>query len=55
MKSKTHSERVKKIAEKTGVDPRIINLIIKEFFRETKKNLLKNNKIYIKGFFKLKK
>jgi len=49
-----HTKIVKQISEETGIDQKVVHLIIKKFYYGLRKLILKNEEINIKGFFKLK-
>ena len=49
-----HKRIIEQISEETGLDPKIIHLIIKKFYFGLRQLLLRNEEINIKGFFVLK-
>lgn len=48
-----HNKIVTQISEETGIDPKVVHLIIKKFYFGLKSLLLKNEEINIKGYFKI--
>ena len=49
-----HKKIVAEIVETTGLDPRIVHLIIKKFYAGLRKLMLRNEEINIQGFFIIK-
>lgn len=49
-----HSRVVKEISDETGLDIRVIHLIIRKFFNGLRTIIRKNKEVNIKGFFILK-
>lgn len=49
-----HRKIISEIEEKTGLDPRIIHLIIRKFYGGLRKLLNRNEEVNIQGFFTLK-
>jgi nucleoid DNA-binding protein len=54
MKKYKHSKIVAKISEDTGLDSKLIHLIIRKFYYGLRELMLRNEEINIKGFFILK-
>jgi len=54
IKKYKHSRIVAKVAKDTGLDPKVIHLIIRKFYFGLRQIMLRNEEINIKGFFVLK-
>ena len=48
-----HRKIVILVSKETGIDERVVHLVIKRFYSGLKKLLLRNEEVNIKGFFKL--
>lgn len=49
-----HSDIVNQVAKETGIDRRVVHLIIRKFYDGLRKLIKRNEEINIKGFFILK-
>jgi len=54
MRKYRHSLIVNKISKKTGLDRRVVHLIIRKFYDGLRKLMMRNEEINIKGLFTLK-
>lgn len=54
MRKYRHSLIVDKISKETGLDRKVVHLIIRKFYDGLRKLMLRNEEINIKGFFTLK-
>ena len=48
-----HRKIVILVSKESGIDERVVHLVIKRFYSGLKKLLLRNEEVNIKGFFKL--
>lgn len=53
MRNYKHSKVVKEIAEKYGVHPNVVNIVIRSFFNGLRRMLKRNDEVHIKGYFKI--